>query len=262
MLILKFDVWPLWTNEFLQRPKNCRAVKKPYMEFNGSYFMRLVLWHYFRNFYCFGCALVWTMVNEPNWKSICSHDLLFFKFSLIPLSAVVRTLGSLFYNSCHRVMSLACVWVNWMTGLTDGGSHFRMRITLGVVLIRSLVFHVCVPECSRNGFGMRPYLLVQEKFVQFRQSTQNAGLCPAELLGQFLTDSAFYLLRKLCDIFLVNSRNGRVSWLAVPRIFFLCFSCNGWQLSFVSQRCHLFEGKMLRSYEEWIILYLLINLIL
>ena len=31
---------------------------------------------------------------------------------------------------------------------------FRMRITLGVVLIRSLVFHVCVPECSRNGFGM------------------------------------------------------------------------------------------------------------
>ena len=78
---------------------------------------------------------------------------------------IVRTLGSLLYNSCHRVMSLACVWVNWLTGLTDGGSHFRMRITLGVVLIRSLVFHVCVPECSRNGFGMRPYLLVQEKFV-------------------------------------------------------------------------------------------------
>ena len=59
----------------------------------------------------------------------------------------VRTLGSLFYNSRHRVMSLACVWVNGMTGLANGGSHFRMRITLGVVLIRSLVFHVCVSEC-------------------------------------------------------------------------------------------------------------------
>ena len=34
-----------------------------------------------------------------------------------------------------------------MTVLTNGGSHFRMRITLGVVLIRSLVFHICVPEC-------------------------------------------------------------------------------------------------------------------
>ena len=68
----------------------------------------------------------------------------------------------------------------------------------------------------------------------------------------FFTDSAFYLLRKLCDIFLVNSRNGRVSWLAVPRIFLLYFSCNVCQLSFVSQCCHLLGGKMLRSYEDWI----------
>ena len=59
----------------------------------------------------------------------------------------------------------------------------------------------------------------------------------------FFTDSAFYLLRKLCDIFVVNSRNGRVSWLAVPRMFLLRFSCNGCQLSFVSQRCHLLKGK-------------------
>ena len=59
----------------------------------------------------------------------------------------------------------------------------------------------------------------------------------------FFVDSACYLLRKLSDIFLVNSRNGRVSWLAVPRMFLLCFSCNGCQLSFVCQRCHLLEGK-------------------
>ena len=139
--------------------------------------------------------------------------------------------------------SLVCVWVNWMTGLTDGGSHFRMRITLGVVLIRSLVFHAWVPECSRNGSGVRPYLWVQMKFVWFRQSTQNAGLCPAELLGQFFSDSVFNLLRNLCDIFLVDSRNGRVSWLAVPRIFLLCFACNGCIFSFPSQRCHLLKGK-------------------
>ena len=92
------------------------------------------------------------------------------------------------------------------------------------------------------------------------QSTQNAGLCPAELLGLFFSNSAFNLLRNLCDIFLVNSRNGRVSWLAVPRMFILCFSYNGCQLSFVSQCCHLFEGKMLRSYEDWISFHLLINL--
>ena len=37
-------------------------------------------------------------------------------------------------------------------------------------------------------------------------------------------------------------------------------SCNGCQLSFVSQWCHHFEGKVLRSYEDWINFYLLINL--
>ena len=34
--------------------------------------------------------------------------------------------------------------------------------------------------------------------------------------------------------------------------FLLYFSCNGFQVSFVSQCCHLLGGKMLRSYEDWI----------
>ena len=147
------------------------------------------------------------------------------------------------------IEKVPCPSVTWHFGarvlcnLAAEDACFRMRITLGVVLIRSLVYYVCVPEFSGNGSGMSPYLLVQEKFVLFRQSTQNAGLCPAELLGQFFSDSAFNLLGKLCDIFFVNSRNGRVSWLAVPRMFLLRFSCNGCQLSFVSQRCHLLKGK-------------------
>ena len=58
-------------------------------------------------------------------------------------------------NFCARVLC----------NLAAEDACFSMRITLGVFLIRSLVFHICVPECSRNGSGMRPYLLVQEKFV-------------------------------------------------------------------------------------------------
>ena len=56
-------------------------------------------------------------------------------------------------------------WARVLCSLAVEDACFRMRITLGVVLIRSLVFHVCVPECSRNGSGMRRYLLVQEKFI-------------------------------------------------------------------------------------------------
>ena len=80
-------------------------------------------------------------------------------------------------NNSRTMRSLVWVWINWMRGLIDGGSHFRMKIILGTILIWFLVFHVCVPECSRNGSGVCPYLWVQEKFAWFRQSIQNAGLC-------------------------------------------------------------------------------------
>ena len=146
---------------------------------------------------------------------------------------------------CFTKQLEPCVRTNFLArvlcSLAAEEACFRKRVTHGVVLVRSLVIHVCVSECFWNGSGVHPYLLVQKKL--FRQSTQNAGLCPAVLQGQFFSDSAFYLLRKLCDIFLVNSRNGRVSWLAVPRIFLLCFSCNGCQRSFVSQGCHFLKGK-------------------
>ena len=56
-------------------------------------------------------------------------------------------------------------WAKVLCSLAAEDACFRMMITLGVVLIRSLVFHVCVPECSRNGSGMRLYLLAQENFV-------------------------------------------------------------------------------------------------
>ena len=120
--------------------------------------------------------------------------------------------SSLLFLYLKRIIFVTTVfWARVLCSLAEEDACFSMRITLGVVLIRSLVFHVCCPECSRNGSGMRPYLWVQENFVQFRQSTQNAGLCPAELMGQFFIDSAFNLLSNLCDIFLVNSANGRVS---------------------------------------------------
>ena len=56
-------------------------------------------------------------------------------------------------------------WARVLCSLAAEEACFRMRITLGVVLICSLVNHVCVPECSRNSSGVRPYLWVQAKFV-------------------------------------------------------------------------------------------------
>ena len=68
-------------------------------------------------------------------------------------------------SSIFNTAVMTCFWARVLRSLAAEEASFRMRITLGVVLIRSLVFHVCVPECSRNGFGIRLYLLVRENFV-------------------------------------------------------------------------------------------------
>ena len=89
----------------------------------------------------------------------------------------VMAAETLFLNSCHHVVAIAIFfcsschhvtanfWAKTLNSLAPEDACFRMRTTLGVVLIRSLVFHICVPECSRNGSGLRPYLWIQEKFV-------------------------------------------------------------------------------------------------
>ena len=142
-------------------------------------------------------------------------------------------IANLSLNSCHHVTTI--FWAKVLCSLDAEDACFRMRITLGVVLIRSLVFHVCVPECVVIcGFKRTSSNL--ERAPKMRDSVR-----PADLLGQFFIDSAFYLLRTLCDIFLVNSRNGRISLLAVRRMFLLCFSCNGCQLWFLSQRCRFWR---------------------
>ena len=74
-------------------------------------------------------------------------------------------IGTEIIDATSKAVVTTIFWARVLCSLAAEDACFRMRITLGVVLIRSLVSHVCVPECSWNGFGMRPYLLVQEKFV-------------------------------------------------------------------------------------------------
>ena len=123
-----------------------------------------------------------------------------------------------------------CVVWPWKTPASGWGSLWsRPHSFLGFPRLCSGMF----PERFRNAslsVGSREIRLIWTEHIK-------CETLPAELLRQFISDSALNLFRNLCDIFLVNSRNGRVSWLAVPRIFLLCFSCKGWKLSFVSHRC-------------------------
>ena len=62
-------------------------------------------------------------------------------------------------------------------------------------------------------------------FIYFRQSTQNAWLCPAKFFGKFFSDTPFYFFRNRVDVLFNHHRVKCVLWLTVPWIFW-CFSWN------------------------------------
>ena len=97
---------------------------------------------------------------------------------------------NLFTVSAISVGSLVWIRFDWLRGPIHEGPYFRTRIILGTIIVWFLVFHVCAPGCSRNGSRLCQYLWVQEKFILFRQITQNAALCPAQFLGKFLNDTS------------------------------------------------------------------------
>ena len=106
------------------------------------------------------------------WK--ITNLMLHCKTDACKITCMIARIFHYVWHGAIHVRSLIWVWIIWKTGLIDGKSHFRMRIILGMILVWFLVFHVCVPDCSRNGSRVCPYLWVQEEFVKFRQSTQNA----------------------------------------------------------------------------------------
>ena len=102
--------------------------------------------------------------------------------------------GYLFLNSCNHIKSLIWVWVERLSGPIDGWCPFSMKIILGTFSIWFLVCHVCVPWCSWIGSRLCSCLWVPRKIVWFRQSTQDATLCPAEIPGKVFGDPAVFLL--------------------------------------------------------------------
>ena len=89
-------------------------------------------------------------------------------------------------SQARSVRGLFPIRVNRNIGPTSRELHFGMGIVLGTILIWFPVFHLIVLGCFRNGSGECLYLWAQEKFIYFKQSTQNAELDPAEFQGQFL----------------------------------------------------------------------------
>ena len=85
-------------------------------------------------------------------------------------------------------------WAKVLCSLAAEDACFRMRVILGVVFIRSLVFHLCVPECSRNGSGMR-------RSCWFKRNSSNLERAPkmrdSVLLNSW--DSFLVTLPSICS---------------------------------------------------------------
>ena len=147
---------------------------------------------------------------------------------------------------------MAKFWARVLCSLAAEDACFRMRITLGVSLIRSLVSHLCVLECSWNGS-------VPENvpICGFNRNSSNLERAPkmrdAVLLNFW--DSFLVTLPSIssetCVIYssLILETDVYRDW---P--FLGCSSCVSLvtAANFVSQCCHFVEGKMLSSYDDWI----------
>ena len=67
------------------------------------------------------------------------------------VTAIFLAIACLFCNSCHHVTAIFLARLSHRLVAED--ACFRMKITLGVVLIRSLVCTECVPGHHRSGSG-------------------------------------------------------------------------------------------------------------
>ena len=165
-------------------------------------------------------------------EGLCSH--LFFVF--VDIESVFR------FDHCFSFEIFQCrvwVWTDWVVELTDREFHFRMGIIPGTIPSWFLVLLDAPGTVSES-----------IRIFEFEKTSSNLDTVPQirksvlfEFPGQFYKDSAFNLLRNLCHMNHVNSRNGRVPWLPVPRTFLLYFWRNGCQLSLFSQPCHLSQGR-------------------
>ena len=136
-------------------------------------------------------------------------------------------------------------WARVLCSLAAEDACFRMRVTLGIVLIRSLVSYVCVPGTVSESV----------RICWFKRNSSNLDRAPKRRDSVLLNSWDSFLPTLLS----VSSESCVIysSLILGTDVFrdwpFLGFSsCISLVTAFVSQCCHFLGGKMLRSYEDWI----------
>ena len=105
-------------------------------------------------------------------------------------------------NSLALVRVDFCLWAVKMTKVVKKVPHFVAGIVWGTIPSDLPVFWIIVPGCSRNGNGTSPNLWVQKELIKLWQGTQDTWLRFAIFFWDFLSFSAFDLLRDLGDVIL------------------------------------------------------------
>ena len=108
-----------------------------------------------------------------------------------------------------------------MSRMVTEVTRFGAEIVWGTIPSGFPVVWIIAPGSSRNGYGTSPNLWVQKKLVKFRQGTQDTWLRFAKLFREFLSYSAFDLLRDLGDVI---SSYFRVKYV-LPSTASSAFSC-------------------------------------
>ena len=151
-----------------------------------------------------------------------------------------------------------CLSVVKMTKVVRKVPHFGAGVVWGMISSGFPVFWIDVPGCFRNGYGTSPSLWVQKKLVNLWQATQDTWLCSAEFFWEFLSYSAFNLLRNLGIVILSLFRIKCVLRSTVCDAF-RCFSRSCCYFSFLFLTLPWDLGKSFVSKEDCLPSLSLIN---
>ena len=140
---------------------------------------------------------------------------------LLSRRCIRGAVGDFLVNSCHHVV--ANFWAKLLCSVAAEEACFRIKTTLGAVLIRSLVCAKCVPGRLRSKSAVALNWRFHEKVVEMCYRAY-AVFRPAKPWRQVLSGSCFNSLGNLSYIVCLRSGNFRILRHNGPRTFLkVCF---------------------------------------
>ena len=142
------------------------------------------------------------------------------------------------WDTVLAMRDVVWVWINGIAKLIDRGLQFKLKIVLGTIATRYLVFYVLLPRCSRKGCRVRFYPWVRDPVLL--SSRDNFLVTMPSISSETCVGHSYVILRM--DVF--------PDWPLLVCSFCVSLETSANFCLFVKVII-FFRRKMLKSSDEW-----------